>query len=297
MHNSEQFFGSTLVLGAGGFVGRALVPHLMPHATRVAVVTRQPIHLFVGVEEYVGDLTDATLCATILADVDTVFYLAGYKKNIAHHIQFPFDFVQGNVQPLLTFLSAVRTASVKRIIYLSTTHAIDEWQLKTDGYAVGKHMNELILETFANQNPVTVNIIRSCGVYGPGDSFDPQVANFIPALIRRVDECQDTLDVWGSGERKMQYIYIDDLVANLLAAPASSTASHIIGNPEVVSVHDIVTLIMDALEKECVIHHDLLKPDKVTRLFEFDNRIAPQVSLQTGIVRTVEYYKSINTHE
>lgn len=293
MSQSELFFGNTLVLGAGGFVGRALIPRLHAYTSQIRAVVRDRDLVFPGVDMRYGDLTDSNFCAAVLEGVDTVIYLAGYKKNIAHHTRESFDFVIGNTQPLTTFLAVLKHASVRRMVYLSTTHAATEWQSATDGYAIGKHVNELLLETFAQQTKLPICTIRSCGIYGPGDSFDPDSANFIPALIMRVDQCTGVLEVWGKGERRMQFLYIDDLVANLLAAPCENSL-YTIGNPETHSVQEIVTMILSIMGKTCVIAHDVTKPDKNTNLFTFTNIVSPNISLTVGLERMVAYYRTLS---
>jgi len=95
---------NVLIIGASGFVGRALAKSLSSTRQKLFLVSRKKSFKARGVKLYYGDLNSLTFCRQILKDIDIVYYLAGYKKNIAWHVNKPSAFIKGNVWPLLTFL-------------------------------------------------------------------------------------------------------------------------------------------------------------------------------------------------
>ncbi len=292
----QHSFGKTLVVGASGFVGRALVRELGQRGVQVVAHTRNTQVVFPDVEMRHGDLNEYAVCTSLLQGVQTVIYLAAAKKNLKEHTERPFDFVAENVRPFLTFTQALKESSVSECIYLSSTHAEKEWEPGTDGYAIGKYINELVVAPFCAQTGKSIAVIRSGAVYGPGDTFDPKTANFIPSLIQRIDTSEGEFVVWGSGERKMQFIYVDDLVENIIAAVGSGVPLATIGNPEVWSVNEIVGECMRLFKKEGMIQHDLSKPDKATQLFEFTNFVPPRIGMKEGLENTIGYYKTNVAH-
>lgn len=292
----QHSFGKTLVVGASGFVGRSLVRELAQRGVQVVAHTRNAQGVLPGVEVRHGDLNDLAVCVSLLQDIQTVIYLAAAKKNIKEHTERPFDFVIENARPFLTFTQALKKSSVSECIYLSSTHAEKEWESGTDGYAIGKYINELIVRPFHAQTGKSISIIRSGAVYGPGDNFDQQTANFIPSLIQRIDASEGEFVVWGTGEREMQFLYVDDLVENIIAAIGSRVSLATIGNPEVWSVNRIVGECMRLFKKEGMIQHDLSKPDKATQLFEFTNFVSPRIGLREGLQKTIAYYKTNVAH-
>lgn len=282
-----------LIIGASGFVGRALVKSLLATKQKLFLVSRKKSFTCPKAKMYYGNLNNLNFCRKILKGIVIVYYLAGYKKNIAWHTKKPLEFISGNVWPLLNFLEALKDSRVKTLIYLSSTHVgyAGLKEKSVDGYALGKYFNELALKSFAHQSKIDIKIARSAAIYGPGDNFDPKTANFIPAMINRIAKSKQELTVWGPGLRKLQFIYIDDLVANLISTSSKKANFFVFGNPEVVTVNQIVNKIIKLSKKDLAIKHDKLKPDKKTKLTTFKNLVKPKVGIDEGLRKTIEYYK------
>ncbi len=288
-----------LITGAAGFVGRALTEKLSRGGNNLFLVSRNRKFKYPGAKILYGDLTKRSFCRRILKGIDTVYYLAGYKRNIVHHLERPLDCVVGNIEPLLFFLSSLRKSKVKKLIYLSSV-LVDYAQIedgdRVDGYVLGKYINELLLKAFSRQSKIDIKIVRAAPVYGPGDNFDPATANFIPATIDKIAKVDKEFTVWGSGKRKLQFIFIDDLINDLLAVGQAKKTKNffIFGNDEVATVEEIITNIMNIFKKKLVVKKDLAKPDKISRLFKFNNLIKPRFSLNQGLKETIRYYRKIN---
>jgi nucleoside-diphosphate-sugar epimerase len=263
------------VLGAGGFVGKALCSRLKKTPHRVVALTRKN-----------GDLADLDFCRKTLKNKNVVYYLAAAKKNIAHHTERPFDFVRDNTLPLLTVLEALKHLPPQTFVYVSSVlaeYANDE-DAEIDGYVLGKRIGELALRAFAKQTGWNVKIVRSAAVYGPQPTIDPKTANVIPSMIDRIRKSEDEFMIWGTGKRKLQFIHVDDLSANLVAIGLKKTPSQLtVGNPETVTVDELARLILKKLGKRLRIAHDTSKPDKPTKLFRFENPVPIRYSLSKGL--------------
>lgn len=282
-----------LITGASGFVGRALTDKLLFQKDKIFLISKDRNFKSGRAKVFYGDLNDGNFCRKIVKNIDLVYYLAGYKKNIAHHIKYPNDFVFGNIKPIFTFLEAIKDSAVKKIIYLSSTNVGFYKEGEEDGYIIGKYISELILKSFSGQFNIDVKIVRASGIYGPGDNFDLKVANFIPAIINKIFESTGEILVWGSGKRKVQFIFIEDIVSNLVAISNSPDKFFIIGNPESLTVNNIVKKIVKLSGRNLVIKNDLTKPDKQTVLFKFNNERKPKFNLEKGLKKTIDYYKKI----
>ena len=143
-----------LIIGADGFVGRALTKKLATAKQQLFLTSRHKNFKHPTAKVYYGDLNKPVFCSKILKGIDTVYYLAGYKKNIAWHLKYPAEFFQGNLYPLLNFLAALEHSKVKQLIYLSSTIVdyIDMTAPKVDGYVLGKAGSELALKSFASRS-------------------------------------------------------------------------------------------------------------------------------------------------
>lgn len=275
-------------------MGRALTNELLKTKCNLFLVSQDKKFKCSRAKVFYGDLSDENFCKKIVKNIDTVYYLAGYKKNIAFHIKYPNDFVMGNIEPLISFLKAVKNSAVKKFIYLSSTNVGLYKDDEEDGYVVGKYINELMLKSFAKQTGIDIKIVRSTGIYGPGDNFNPETANFIPSMINKIYKSEKEISVWGAGKRKIQFVFIDDLVSNLLAVSKSPKKFFVVGNPEDLTINQITEKIIRFSKKDLKIKNDLTKPDKPTQLFEFNNAQRPRFDFEKGLKRTIDYYKTIN---
>ena len=283
-----------LVIGATGLIGNALVERLRKQGKKITIISRKKQYYPSGITVLHGDLLNANFCARVLKGVDTVFYSASHRKNLEWHLKHPWLFAKGNVVPILNVLEALTHSSVKKFLYMSTIqveYATDD-KSPIDGYAFGKSINEMLVRAFSQQNKgIDVKIIRSTAVYGPGDSFDPKEANLIPSIIHKVDKAKKTVEIWGKGTRKIQFVYVDDVVPNLLAiAKVSKQNFFVLGNPKAYSILQMVDMVIKESKKELTIKHDLSKPDNLTKLFKFHNKVKPRVGLRGGLRRTIKYY-------
>lgn len=281
-----------LIVGASGFVGKALTRSMLETNSKVFLTSRDKSFKIKGAKVFYGDLNDIVFCKKILKNIDVVYYLASYKKNIAVHTKIPFEVLAKNVTPLITFLEAVKVSKVKKIVYTSSS-IVEYFSLTdnvVDGYVYGKYINESIIKSFVSENKTPITIVRSAAVYGPGNDFNPDTANLIPSLIIKAIEAKDEMVLWGKGTRRLQFIYIDDLVHNLIAVKDRKEETITVGNPMPVSIKKVLQIILAQLDKKLKISHDLTKPDKKTQLTKFNNIVKPKIDLKEGIMRTLEFY-------
>lgn len=280
------------VIGSSGMVGRALVRRLCDLGHQVHAIQRKPSPVDDPRATFIyGDIADAATTSQFLGKVETVFYAAAYKKNLQVHTTQPFQVYAQNELPFLQFLSAAASLPPARIVFLGSIYAEHAPTVPTvgafDGYSAAKCAEEYALEAFAKEYQTTCVFLRVAPIYGPGNDVDPRTANMIPSLLQRIHHTEGSLQVWGNGERKLQMVYIDDVVENAVQAMSETTGGlHRIGHPEVVSIDDIVRMAIEASGKSLTIEHDVTKPDKTTQLYEFTNLVEPIVGLRQGILQT-----------
>ena len=110
---------TTLVTGATGTIGGALVPALLEAGWVVRVLTRRPDTLDAAwrerVEVTVGDAADASVLQRALQGVEVAYYLL-------HSMDNEGDFVARDRALATAFADAARAAGTTRIVYLSGLH-------------------------------------------------------------------------------------------------------------------------------------------------------------------------------
>ena len=121
----------------------------------------------------------------------------------------------------------------------------------------------------------------------------------IPALVRRVLEVEDVLEVWGSGSQTRSFLYVEDAARALLAAGEHlKTADPVnVGTDEEVTISELVDLIILSSGRKVEPRFDPSAPvgqvrkaadiSKAKELLEW----RPECMLAQGIQNTVDWYK------
>lgn len=116
--------GTVFVTGAGGFIGRTLLPRLLAApGIRVKALFRRSGAAAtaageLGAEIVTGDLLQPSGWRSALEGVDTVVHLAAATGRAA-----PADYERANVRATRKLLAASRVAGVRRFLYVSTIAA------------------------------------------------------------------------------------------------------------------------------------------------------------------------------
>lgn len=145
------------VVGASGFVGRALVPALLDHGYPVRRLARRPAALtpLGGVDDRRFDLADPSSLEAAVDGVDTAFYLV-------HAMEGGGGFADRDRAYAHRFAAAARAAGVRHVVYLG-----------------GLHPREAVLsEHLASRREVGEILRRECGalhvragiILGPGSA-------------------------------------------------------------------------------------------------------------------------------
>jgi GDP-L-fucose synthase len=212
----------TFVAGHRGLVGSAIVRRLEAVGFE-NLATRDHAEL---------DLTDAAATAAFFDQVRPtyVFVAAAKVGGILANSTYPADFIRINLQIQTNVLSAAYDAGVEKLLFLGSSciypkHApqpMKEEHLLTGPleptntpYAIAKIAGLTMCESYNRQYGTRFIAAMPTNLYGPGDNFDPETSHVLPAMIRRLHEAKLTgapfVTMWGSGEPRREFLYVDDL--------------------------------------------------------------------------------------
>lgn len=245
-----------LLIGGGGFIGRALGRRLAASGCEVHALSR---HVEPGrrgdVEFHRGSQAETAVVAPLLARCDSVVHLAS-TTTPGRSAHAPALEMRENLEPLADFLELLAAAAPRRILYLSSGGAIygnppflpatEEHPVQPlSWHAAGKVAAEEFLRTHARQiSGTSLAILRPANVYGPGQPLQAGFG-FVRTLMEKA-RSGEPVEIWGDGRQVRDFLYIDDLVdacLRLLDAPAV-TGTFNAGSGAGTSLLELVRLVI-----------------------------------------------------
>ena len=307
-----------LVTGAAGFVGSRLSRALLDRGDRVFGLDNLndyyprlhkdrhlsdllPHKSFTFVE---ADLRDAGKLKSLFAEhkFDAVAHLAAMAA-VRYSIQHPLIYGEVNVQGSMNLMDAARLNGNPRMVLASTSSVYGAdtpvpfvetapATMPLAPYPASKRAMELFAHCFHHLYKTPITCIRFFNVYGPQGRPD-----MMPWVWSEMIQRCETLKLFGNGELKRDWTYIDDIVAGFVAALDAGLGYEIInlgcGNP--VKNIDFVRTLEELLGKKAKIENAPTPPSeplitfanigKAKKLLGYE----PKVNVVEGMKRFVEW--------
>jgi CDP-glucose 4,6-dehydratase len=310
----------TLVTGATGLVGSALVDRLVEAGADVTCLVRdwvpQSELVRKGFLERVkvarGDVREQDTLERVLGEyeTDTVIHLAA-QTIVGVANRNPVSTFDSNIRGTWALLEACRRSPrVKQIVLASSDKAYGEHEVLPydenaalqgrHPYDVSKSCSDLIGQAYAVTYDLPVTITRCGNFYGPGDLNWNRI---VPGTIRSVLRGQRPI-IRSDGNYIRDYFYVEDgaaaymLLAERLASdPALKGQAFNFSNEIQVTVLDLVRQILSLMDSELEpviensatgeIRRQYLSADKARARLGWK----PLFTLDQGLARTIEWYR------
>jgi GDP-D-mannose 3', 5'-epimerase len=264
-----------LVCGAGGFIGAHLARRLVEDGFWVrGVDVKEPEFAESAAQEFVVlDLREREQCAKALSGgFDEVYQLAADMGGMGFIHAAECEIMRNNVLINVNMIDAAAEAKVPRFFYSSSVciyrdMAIGEPEMTEDQaypalpdneYGWEKLYSERVVTAYGRRYGIATRIARFQNTYGPEGTWQGGREKAPAAICRKVAEAPDggTIEVWGDGTAVRSYTYVDDLVDGILLLTRSDRSEPTnIGNPEYVSVNELVATVADVAGKRIEIAH------------------------------------------
>ena len=306
-----------LVTGAGGFIGHHLTNYLVDRGYWVrGVDIKMPEFEATRASEFLLlDLTVADNCLRATREVEEVYGLAANMGGIGFIETNKAVIVRDNTLINLNTIEAARRNEVKRYLYTSSAciypgylqKEIDVAPLKEsdaypadaeDGYGWEKLYMERICRHYTEDFGVETRVVRFHNIFGPLGTYDGGREKSPAAICRKVALARDgdEIEVWGDGEQRRSYCYIDDCVEGIYRLMHSDYREPLnLGQDRMISVNELVDIVANIAGKTIRKRYDLTKPQGVrgrnsdnTRLREV-LKWEPAISLENGLDLTYHW--------
>lgn len=264
-----------LVTGGTGFLGSVFVERLLDMGASVRVPVRAENFRSLSkkrakIEWVEGDMRETAYCEKLLTGIDHVFHMASHRRNIEFHREHCSDVMNGNVEMSLALIHAMKAHKKVGVTFFSSANVpptIDVIAMaqeeNLDGYVIGKALSEAMWLAAARQIGFPLLIVRPVGAYGPRDTFSKD-GNVIPSLMLRARDSKDILSVWGSGQQKRVFLYVDDLVSAVFTLLDSDvTGIQYIAPPDMVTIAELAEQIRAIVNPSVKVEFDTGKPEGV----------------------------------
>ncbi len=315
-----------LVTGGAGFIASHVVEKLLERGALVSVLDNlqngkvENLHEVKDKIEFIkGDCTDKVIAENACGGKEIVLNLAARVGGIEYNRTHQATMLRDNLLIGTVMLEAARKAGVERFLVVSSACVyprdcsiptpesegfLDEPEPTNGGYGWAKRMAEKLGMYYADEFGMKVGIVRPYNCYGPRDHFGKETSHVIPALIKRVIDGENPVNVWGSGNQTRAFLYVEDLAEGMISAiekyPVPDPIN--LGTDEEISIKDLVERIIKINGKSNKTEFDTSKPDGSPRR-NSDNSKAleklnfkSKISLEEGLRLTIEWYKN-NPHE
>ena len=307
-----------VITGGAGFIGSHLCSRLSMLGHKIICID----NLFTGSFQNIKHLTEHSNFEFINHDIVQPIYLDNVDE--IYNLACPASPIHYNINPIKTIktctlgvinMLGLAKKNNSKILLASTSEIYGDPEIhpQTEDYFgnvnpigprscydEGKRCSETLFMDYHREHNLKIKIIRIFNTYGPNMAVNDGrvVSNFINQALHNKD-----LTINGNGNQTRSFQYIDDLISGMIKM--MNTGNDFIGpinigNPNEISMNNLASAIMDLTNsKSQIIYQDLPKDDPKRRNPDISlakNKLnwKPLYNLETGLLKTINYFKKIN---
>jgi UDP-glucose 4-epimerase len=309
---------NVLVTGGAGFIGSHVAETLLKAGHRVVIVdnlhTGSRANIPAGAIFYEADIVDQARLDAIFANerIEAISHQAALA-NVRESMTDPLEYARVNLLGSLTLLELARKYQCRKIVFASTGGAVygegsspdnsllpfteESKAQPKDNYGTNKLSVEYHLDLYHQNYQLPYVALRYPNVYGPRQNSKGEagvIAIFTDAML-----AGEPTRITGDGGQIRDFTYVEDIArANLLALASDKVGIYNVGTgvpSSINTVHDYLTEITHYGQQPSYIPRPLgevletyLDSSKAARDLNWE----AQVSLEEGLRRTVEWFRS-----
>ncbi len=315
-----------LITGGAGFIGSHLVNKLINEANIICVdnfnnfydpqIKKNNIsrHLeYTNYKLYEADIADYASLSKIFEEnkIDQIVHLAA-RAGVRPSLEHPRLYTETNITGTINLLELANLKNIKKFTFASSSSVYGS---RKDGpfneemkinkpispYAVTKASGEQICYTYSHLYNISITCLRFFTVYGPGQRPDLAIHKFAKLI-----NDNKPIPVFGDGNTKRDYTYIDDIIQGVIAAINYDQSKYEIlnlGESRTVKLNYLIELIEQNIGKKAIIERKPLQPGDVPITYADISKAKellnynPQTQIEQGLEKFAtwfnEYYKCV----
>ncbi|MEO8962171.1 MAG: SDR family oxidoreductase [Ginsengibacter sp.] len=321
-HNRDLSSSAFLVTGGAGFIGSHIAEYLLRNkAGKVRILDNMSngfasnldvLKDYDGFEFIEGDIRDIDVCRQACEGIQYVSHQAALGS-VPRSIKDPSATNDVNVGGFVNILKAAVESQVQQFVYASSSSVYgDEPTLpkKEDQignclspYAVSKRADELYAAVFAASYQIPVLGFRYFNIFGPRQDPDGPYAAVIPLFVKAIMNNSSAM-INGDGEQTRDFTFVENAVQVNIKGMLSDNAEaknkvYNVAVGEQFSVNYLYDFIRVYLKS------DIKAIQREPRDGDIRNSLAdislakdllgyqPTTKFETGLVKTIEYFKDL----
>ena len=305
-----------LVTGGAGFLGSHLCDRLLNDGCDVLCVdnfysgTRDNVAHLIGKPHFELIRHDVTF--PLYVEVDEIYNLACPASPV-HYQRDPVQTTKTNVHGAINMLGLAKRIKAK-ILQASTSEVYGDPEIHPQNesywgsvnpiglrscYDEGKRCAETLFFDYRRQHDLKIKVARIFNTYGP--RMHPNdgrvVSNFIVQALNN-----EPITIYGDGSQTRSFCYVDEMVdafIRLMATPDDFAGPVNLGNPDEFTILELASMVVELTDSRSeIVLMPLPSDDPRQRqpditLARNNLEWSPALPLEQGLVKTIEYFRSI----
>ena len=236
------------------------------------------------------------------SNFDCVIHLAA-RAGVRQSFRNPEKYILDNTISTANLASFIKKEEIRKFLIASTSSIygdsgesamkedVDEKYPPPSVYATSKLSGELMAKTILDGTGTCIQIPRFFTVYGPYGRPDMSILRFIHWVFTETE-----ILLYGDGNQKRSFTYIDDLVSGLSSLISSNESGVFnIGSNKTVSLNEVISLIENELDKTSKINYQPRAFKDVDVVIPNLDRMKtlnwnPSTPIDVGVSKTIKWY-------
>jgi len=300
-----------LITGGNGFIGSYLSDKLSQNNFNVVVVDkfdelfREPIK---SIKQIRCEIDDFDKYSKELKQTEILFHLAATFSPSSSKEKYKSEIISNLFSSIDLFERAAKSGVRKIVLFSSGGSVYGNHKISKIGegaqtnpistYGINKLIIEKYLKFFAKKYDFDFLIVRPSNPYGPRQNFDGKQGVISIFLKKIIDG--DKISIFGSGNDKKDYIYIDDLISLLfILIKNNCKGTYNLGSGLGYSINDFLKIFKSTLNLDFKINFCETQNYDVVSFILDNSKVLNHnkfkfTPIHDGIKKTYNWIKEIN---